>query len=612
KDGVSVPSTIETIKGLAEYQNMKVEYSVDEKSIASKADTLTAPINLVGTAVVLLAISAIIVLFATNEKPKRTFISKMSSIGATKKQIAGIIMVETAMFAVSGSLIGGALAVLIYKFLLQWTLSSVMTYSVSIPNLLLSMSLGMIVSMFAGFLPMLLARRHSVRENLLATAKSNWKIKFVMFACILVSIIVCLVFEFILETASVGVFAIVAFLLIIVSIVIFSPTVLSVVERITKKLKKLSPEFKIATINLSRTQSSRRGIQIIALGMTVCVMLFVAWNVSTAIYATFTSEFSDMVLVSNVPTDETLSSEFEEISGVYAAFPVIWKRAKVQIAGAQRSINVLGTKEILNCADFEFVTDEQTTRNILAAGLDTDERYVFLDYSYTVLYGVKVGDHFTMTLEDKTAEFVVGGILKHELFTGNYMVVAREQMTDAFELPQFDTIMMFVDDVEKMTGELRVMYADRNFFVIGALDSFRYEIEAMDDVFALIGVLAFVITGMVAVSVVSNTIVSRTAKSKGRTQLLIAGMSKKGMFKEEIFEHLLTAIVAFVLSFGFSTLLTACLIDSLLLFEVYLDYVFALLPSLLVSAVMSIAYIIMPFVCNYKKHYSLAGKGINE
>ncbi|HKL93890.1 MAG TPA: FtsX-like permease family protein, partial [Clostridia bacterium] len=504
-----------------------------------------------------------------------------------------------------GSLLGIAFAVVIFKLLLQWTLGSAITFPISFWKLIVSMAVGMIVTMLAGSIPMFLARRRSVRENLLATLKENNKQKLALFIFMSILLAVCLFFEFTIETATAGVYALIAFIVIILMVVMFSPMFLTLFEKITRHSQKCNKSLRIATLNLSRVQSSRRGVQILALGLTVSVMLFVAWNMTTTMYTALTSQFSEMILVSNVPVDNNLKSEMEEVLGVRSVVPAIWKQVQLEIDGEHKSITVLGAKEILNHIDFEYITDETETKDILAAGLNTDERYAFLDYAYTVLYGVKVGDHINLKLEDKTAQFVVGGILKSELFTGNYAVISREQMSDAFVLPSFDTIMLFADNTEKTEGVLRTTFADRNFFIIGALESFRYEVDSFSSVFDLIGMLAYIIAGMVLISIISNTVVSRSARYKERGQYLVAGMSKKTLFSIEVLEHILIAVVAAVLAFGLSTLLTICLIDTLLLFGVYLNYSFAILPALWVTVAISLAYIIMPFVGNYKKNYTL-------
>ncbi|HKL94156.1 MAG TPA: FtsX-like permease family protein, partial [Clostridia bacterium] len=281
KDGVLLTSAIEAIKAIPDYHNMKVEKSIDNTAIDRKSSNLAAPVNIVGAAVIFLALVAILMLFATNEKSKRTFISKMTSIGATKNQVAGIIAVETAIFAVIGSLLGIAFAVVIFKLLLQWTLGSAITLPISFWKLIVSMTVGIIVTMLAGSIPMFLARRRSVRENLLATSKENNKQKLALFIFMSILLAVCLFFEFTIETATAGVYALIAFIVLILMVVMFSPMFLTLFEKITRHTQKCNKSLRIATLNLSRVQSSRRGVQILALGLTVSVMLFVAWNMTT-------------------------------------------------------------------------------------------------------------------------------------------------------------------------------------------------------------------------------------------------------------------------------------------------------------------------------------------
>lgn len=605
KDGVSATTTIDAIKAIPEYRNMKVDTSTDANEINRKADNLAAPVKIVGIAVIFLALMAVILLFATNERAKRVFISKMTSIGATKKQIAGITAVETSILAVIGSVLGVALAVLIYWLLLKWTIGTVMNFKLAFWKLMLSMISGIAVTMLAGFIPMLLGRRSSLRENLVASSKTKNKQKIILLICLLILIALALVLEFTTDGINAGYFGIVAFALIIIVVTAFSPMILTLLEKLAKRSKKPNLAFSIATLNTSRAQSSRRSMQIMSLGMTISMLLFVAWNLTTSIFSGLTAQFNEMILVTNIPADESLKNELEEVEGVRSAVLSIWQQAQFESQGEKHNLTILGAKEILDSIDFEYITQEEKTKEILAAGLSTDERYVFLDYAYTVLYGVGVGDSISLQIEDKTAEFKVGGILKSELFTGNYAVIAREQLSDAFGLPLFDTVMLFTDNAPETASLLRTTFADRNFFIVGAIESFEYEVDAFSSVFDLIGILAFIIASMVLASVISNTAVARIARFQERGQYLVAGMSKKTLFSIEVLEHILIAVVGAVLAFSLSAILTICLIDILLLLGVYLEYMFATLPALLVTVAIGLAYIIMPFVGNYKRSYTL-------
>jgi ABC-type lipoprotein release transport system permease subunit len=607
KENVSVEQKIEQLKQIAAYQNMQVDKAVDYQIIANKANTLSAAVNVIGGAIVFLALFSIVILFATNAKAVRNYISRLAAVGATKRQVASVAFAETFIYALSGAMLGGALAIGLFKLLINWTLSSTFAFYIPAAKLAIALSAGFFAAMLAGLLPLWLSRRRTVRENLIVWQPTYLKTKIIILCTLLLVVLVSLICEAAIETKVKGFFAVVTFLGVLLTLGLFSPLLLTLVEKISQKIPKSNAATKLAALSASRIQSSRRTFQIMALGVTVCTMLFLAWNVTTTIFTSFATEFTQMALVSNVPADPALPAELAAQQGVNRAIGAVWKKAELTYGGVKKSVSILGSEELLDCIDFEFFTDEATVRARLTSA-DSEVNYVFLDYSYTLIYGIKEGDTVALRLEDKEAEFTVGGILRHQLFTGNYALIATSTVSRAFSLPAFDTVLLFTDDVDKTVGRLRTDFADRNFFAVGALENFRYELDAFGDVLTLVGVLAFIITAMVAAGVASNTAVSRAARQTERARLLISGMSKKQLFGSEICEHAIFAALTFVVSFGLSMLLSVCMIDALLLLNIYFSKIYAVLPAFLCAASCSAAYIMMPFIARYKRGYTTAGK----
>ncbi len=91
--GVDIDGLMERISSMQPYSSMLVQRT-GGSYIKEQADSLSAPVVLAGVAVFALAIAVVVLLFMMSEGEKLSFISKLSVIGATKGQIAGVFLID--------------------------------------------------------------------------------------------------------------------------------------------------------------------------------------------------------------------------------------------------------------------------------------------------------------------------------------------------------------------------------------------------------------------------------------------------------------------------------------------------------------------------------------
>ena len=114
KDGVSVDSVMQKIRAMDEYKDLLVKEAKDDAYVNEQTQSLTAPVVLAGGAVFLLGIAIIVILFVMSEGEKVSLIAKLKIVGATKRQLVGIFLIESVILSMFGTLIGSALAVCMF------------------------------------------------------------------------------------------------------------------------------------------------------------------------------------------------------------------------------------------------------------------------------------------------------------------------------------------------------------------------------------------------------------------------------------------------------------------------------------------------------------------
>lgn len=600
-DGASVDEIIDKISATEPYSSMLVSRT-GGSYIQEQADSLSAPVVLAGVAVFALAVAVVVLLFMMSEGEKISLVSKYGVIGATKRQIAGIFLIESALLAAVGALVGSALAIGVFTGILKLTLSPNIVFTISAWRLFVAAIAGIASAIASSLIPIARAFKSTIRQNQIGAQKRSLATKIACPIFIVIAII-SFVLEFTVPSATKAM-SVVS----LISLFAALGTGIAFILRLSAKgLGKVSsPSLKIAATDLKRDGRFSRSVTMLGVGMTVSMLLFMAWSMTQSVFGDYIADFSDLIFVTNVKSNVD-TSQFETTDGVKYATKIVWKQGGLSGDGFDKTMNILGTKDALEIIDFGFVTPRDEVERVLKSGelKEDGAPIVFLDDALTVLYGVRVGDKLALTLDGQTKDVVVGGILKHRLFSGNYIVVAESALDAAFGVAPDTVVVRAEKDAEEVSNALRARFANVNYYVVPVLTAYKWDMESTSAVFDLIGTLAIVVAAFIFAITVFAAQVGRSVSEKGRCALLNAGASKRTLLKAEIAEHAAVAIVSYAISFLLSVPLTACLIHALRLFGLYFEFIYEAWVVAVVGAVMAAAYAFIPVALNFKKGYNI-------
>lgn len=591
-----INAVIEKLSRIPAYEQMQIRQSKDAAYVEEQTDSLTAPVVLAGAAVLLLAVACVAMLFLMSEKEKVALIAKLSVVGATKKQMLAIFLLESGFVALIGSVVGIALASGIFLGLLKLTLSSTLVFGVSAIKLIGSAMIGFAVSIISAIAPILRSFKGSIRENQINLQKKPLWQKILPVALVVLTLI-SIIIEFSVPSAL-AYASVVSLVLILLTLGVCLPICMRAVANLSRRSN--TPSVKIASVAMSRQKRFARSVTMLGVGMTVSMMLFMAWSLTTNVFDAYISDFANMAFVTNIRANTDIS-QFTEIDGVSSATKLVWKQSTLKGGKFEKTMNVLGSADTLDMVNFEFITPKDEVKAAIASG----QPYIVVDVALRELYGVSAGDRLIMDLEDTSCEVIVAGIVKHNLFSGNYVIMSSGAIEKYYGI-QPDTVLVICDgDIKSVVDNLRAGFADKNYYVVETLEAYRWDRESMGAVFDLIGTLAIVVAVFILIVTVAAATVGRTAASRDRTALLNAGMSKKTMLAAETFEHGMIALISYVISFAVSALLTACLIHALRLFGLYFEFMYEAWVVAVVGAVMATGFAIVPVALNFKKGYNI-------
>jgi len=595
-DGIDANAVIIDIKSISAYSDLKVEHSKDEGTIKEKTASLTAPVVLSGAAVLALGIVFIVILFMMSAQEKISQIARYTIVGATKKQIFTMFLIESAIYALIGAIVGSLLAVGLFVGILKLTLSSLIVFSVDPLKLFGAAAIGFITSIVSSLIPMFKAFKGTVRENQLnLDKKSLAKILFPIASTIL--LIISIIIEFTVPSVK-AIFAIITIALALLTIGLVVGLILQGVGKLISRAS--NPAIKYAGIGVDREKRFSKSITLMTVGMTVAMMLFMAWSLTTTIFNGYIDNFSNMIFVSNVKSDVNVE-DFKNVASVDNATRMVWTEAELSDANFNKTINVLGSKDVLDMVEFKYISDESTVKSLVSS----NQPYVLVDIAMNELYSVNVGDVLQLDIDGVKNDVIVGGILQHELFSGNYLIISSDNLITYFD-KAVDTVLVTTEkDIDDCVGELRAAFASKNYYVVKVLDAYRWDKESMEAVFSLIGTLAIVVALFIFVVTVASSLIGRSTAEKERVAMLSSGMSKSTLLTMETYQHILISLISFAISFAISILLTASLIHALRLFGLYFNFMYEAWVVAASGGAMAILYAIVPVVLNYKKYYNI-------
>ena len=405
-EGADISKVRERIAAIPEYSALTVAECLDLGYISTRARNLSAPVTIAGAAVALLCIAGVALVFTSGVRERRAYAAKLALVGGTKKRIFAMFALESALLAAAGAVIGSLVAVGIFALMLYIVLSSAMSFSVNAALLFAAAVTGALTAFAASLYPLVRVFSSTARENLVGAPEKGRAGLFATAALVLATL-VSLCVENLLPGAK-GALSAVNMVLVIACAAMAAPFIVKGFGRLA--ISSRSPSVIVAGVSALRERRATRASSILAVGMTMSMLLFTAWSLTTSVFSDFTSEFEDMILVTNLSSDVDVS-ELEEVEGVRGAHLMVWRQAVISADGMEeKTVNILGSATALELVEFEYATSREEVVAALAEGK------VILDGSVRELYGVDKGDFVLLDVDGETRRFEVGGIVRHNLF----------------------------------------------------------------------------------------------------------------------------------------------------------------------------------------------------
>ena len=608
-DGVTNEQLMSALTADEAFKDLIVSLTVDLAKINQNATSFSAIISIIGVAVMVLAVLGIAVILLLSVNEKRDYIARMSIIGASKKQIAAIFIIETVLVAILGLIIGVGFAAGLYALILFALTGGLSAFEIVAWKMIVCLVVAFVVTVAFALFPIFKAFKGSVRENIVDTDKKS-PVKYIILGVAGGLWVITFILSFLVQPIA-GYMGLAAMLLGILMLIIGAPMVLVAITSAIAKKKDVKIEVKMASVGISRNKQGVQAGRLLVIGLVVAMLMFTAWRMTSSVFTGYLDQMSDMVTVANIKDSDV--DVLKDTEGVKEIKALIWGRGSAILKGKDVSLNFMACEDGgIDLFQVECLTDRKEIEEKLASG----KPYIFLDLAMQKVYGVKVGDKIDVTYQGKTKEFEIGGLCSSMLFVGKYAMVSTSAMYNEFGASSNIIMIRCQQGVnpEEVVGRIRSEYAgNHNYYALSIKTAYSFDIKFIDHLFLMIGILAIIISLMAAISLSATDIVAHGVRLPERQTLLIAGMAKKSLFRSEFIEHIMLAGIIMVIAFIGVFITYAALLNAVILFGMFISNAWSIFFAnfwivVIVAFGMSAFYSLMPIIFGYKKQYKLRAK----
>jgi putative ABC transport system permease protein len=534
---------------------------------------------------------------AVSVAERRHDIGIMRSVGATRRQVAGLFVCEATVMGLAGSLLGLPLGWLLAWLAVKPLAGFIAELLVPIDAARIHLSAGlMAVAVLAGTLVAVLAALvpavQAASEEPADAVRRVPRRNLVLFAVLQVAAMVVLIgagFAFAgwrhQLPARVGMFAGIVCLLL--GGLVATPLLAQVVGKLAQPLfRHLGLEGRLAADNLVRAPG-RTGLVIAALAATGALM------VQTAGFLKSTREAirdwvdekiaADLFVTSgsavtsggaSIGMREGMLEQLRGVPGVAAVMPVKFHLLNYRspVDGGNRIVYVVA----IDARTLSEAPGMMLARNVAGTPLLRERGNVLISENFAALYKVKVGDTITLPGRGRDLQVHVVGTVTDYTWNRGTIVMDLQWYREEYGDRQVHVYDLFLSpgaDVEAVRAEVLERWgATENLFVLTRPELNADVSRTLNNVYALAYAQQGVV-GMVALlGVVSALFISVLQRRRELGLLRAVGASRAQILRSVLAEAVLMGLIGAALGFGIGLLLQWYVLDVMILDEAGFEF----------------------------------------
>ncbi len=606
--GVDKNEAIEALQEI--YPRDEVRETVPWSEIDNALNMIIVPFIFMLILVLATSVFIIYTAFKVITKEKLPVLGTFRSIGATKRSVDFILLLESVFYGFIGGLIGIAIGKLIL-FGIAYAMINNLGASGNVDNIakihfiyyIISISFGIVLSLVSSIVPIIAVSKLSVRDIVLGfnqQFKEVSKRKVVISLLILTLALIIPYIESINQNIAVNLISLVLLCVAVIMLVPFFVKIL--LEPCIFLAKILFGNLgSLAAKNLKENRAVLNNIALLTIGIASILLINTLSNMITEEVAKLYNKADFDIYISGQISKQRLSS-IKRIPGIEESLPELWTN-RIEVADSDVVITVLeGTdSRYFDFWHYNFKSSLPDFKERLNYG-----RGIILSNTLASKLDKQVGDKLVLKIEEKGK---TGKKTKDRVYTviatvdtvvanGMHAVVNLRTLQRDMGVDFIGDLSLKASNPEAVKKIIEEKYGEKEYLRVRTLKQMQAENEQQNAVIiAIFSSFSIIAMAIGSIGILNNFLVSLMARQKSIAVMKSVGMSRKQTFRMLSLEALISGTIGGITGIIGGILLTKQVSQFLSLvdfpFKVSLS-MSILLSGLLLSIIISLLSTIFP------------------
>lgn len=549
---------------------IQVEKIVDEEMLEEATQSIIQLFSIIFVIVFIMIFFVITGISKLIINERIPVIGTFRSIGATKRKMNLILILENVVYGIIGGTIGAILGGLLKNNISNIFITASDGIEIASTKAFVEPKYIVAVIIFTIILQLIMSisaiiktSRKPIKDIIFNKQDEKYKKSKVKIAIGLVSIIIATVLYLQNNDAEFSK-SIIALVLTIFGIALEVPLILTIFSIILKQIGKIfkMPVFELASSNISNSKTVVNSSEIITITMSLMIIIYVFTTSVAVLFNSFEKVFTTDCLVKNLSKDASEYEYIKDIKDVKDISYLYSESTSKKINGEEAFFSMLPNNDPDKIFEFfnGIEVDKEQYKNI-------KEDEIILDYQVMKKYKVNIGDTIKFEIENedstnaKEAEFkIIGGCDSTYYNTSRQCgIINFEKYKELFgDIPYF--ILVKTDlDAEEMASILKDKVNDFGVTVQTVKDYINEQKQSNMSLLNMIFIMIGIGVVLSFIGILNNQIIGYIQRKRELAVLYSTAMSKKQLKRLILIETFLSFGIAIIAATGIGYVLSRIL-----------------------------------------------------
>ncbi|SHJ83826.1 putative ABC transport system permease protein [Clostridium cavendishii DSM 21758] len=548
KKNIDTNTLITEVSKTLSQDKYKVNAVVDEKQIEQDAKQKTMPFFLISFFSLTMSIFIIYSSYKVITIERLRVIGTFRSIGATKKAVTKILMLESLVYGVLGGAIGIPLGMITLKFMLRGMTQN-LTQGVEIPMVITATSLivtffvAIIMSNLSAYIPVKKSSEIPVKDIVLGTVEKKHvsnKFKILMGAILF---FISILLPNILKGNMLLIGGGLSLITLIVATIILIPIVTNGISLVLEKVYGviLGNEGKLSARNMRDNKNITQNITLLFISISAVIVITVVGSfVSTYIGDVFKgSKLDGFTEAKNI--DKTFVDKLSCSDNVKSVVPLYVINGTMTLNGCGTN-RVEGVKSLEEYNDMFALKYEDSEEKNNAIKKFNDGRNILLNYEFIKMLKVKVGEKIQVAIGNSEYEYEVLGSYKSRA-NNSQAVLPSKYLESDFGQNTYGMIVYRSKDSEGTMAKIRSMHGSKENYSRTVEEFTKDSLEVVTAFLKPLNSLNYCILLLSTIGIINNLLINYIQKQREIAMYRAVGLSTKQNVKMTLIEAFTSGII---------------------------------------------------------------------